>query len=275
MVGEPDEAGPRPLTFLAAVGWTLTAQLLFVLVVQTAEALRPGASTDVVTLTAARLVAYALVFFGILRVHEPESSIRRTIALRPPKVLHAALGLVIGGLLSPGASWLNDVLTRRFPLSQEQIEATEHVFAADSASKRVLLVLAFGVVLPLGEELFFRGVLFTPLARRAREQTVVLATAVFDTFFLVATPAGAPAVLLTVVALGFLRARSGSIVPSALGRMAFYAVSLLPFARGRPEWEVPWQAAAVTATLALALLALFGRIRPVEGEVDTTGGTVR
>lgn len=275
MDGEPDEAGPRPLTFLAAVGWTLVAQLVFVLVVQTAESLRPGASTDVVTLTAARVVAYALVFFGILRVHEPESSIRTTIALRRPRFLHAVLGLLVGAALAPAASWLNDVLTRRFPLSPEQVEATTHVFAADSTTKRVLLVVAFGVVLPLGEELFFRGALFTPLARRAGRQTVVLATAAFDTFFLVASPSGAPAILLTVIALGVLRAQSGSIVPSALGRMAFYGVSLAPFARGVPEWEVPWQVAAATATLALVLLALFSRIRPAGDDADPTGGIVR
>ncbi len=264
-VGEgPEDGGPRSLSFLGAAGWALLVEVLFLLVVQVAESFRQGAMADIVTLTAGRLVAFGLVLFAILRLYTPESSIRTVLAVRAPRALHAVLGVLVGAALAPGASWLNDVMARRFPPSAEELAALEQLLAAETIGKRIILVVTLGVVLPVADELFFRGVLFTQLERRRTSDAVLLtvaATAIFDTLLL-ASMRGIPAMLAMAVVLGVLRVRARSVLPAAAARVAFFCVSLSSIALGRPEWEVSWRLALGSTALAAVLLALSVRVRP-------------
>ena len=192
------------------------------------DGVRPGALIDVVTVATCKLLAYSVVLFALLRVHEPESSIRKVLALRRPPAIMVLLSLFVGAGISPAAMWLDGMFAKRFPASPEDLEAMERIFTTPTMGKKLALVLAVVVVMPICDELFFRGALFTPLKKGRRVETVILATAAYDTLL-----AGAPArelfsMLATVLALAWIRAVSGSVFPSIAARIAFFAVQVLP-----------------------------------------------
>lgn len=264
---EEEARGPRAMSMLGAAGWALLVEVVFAIVLQAVEGARGGTSADLVTLTIGRVLAYALVLFAILRVHEPESPIREVLAVRGARPLHVLFGLVIGASLSPGASFVNELVTKRYPPTEAETEAMERLLAAHTVGQRVAVVLTLGLVLPVADELFFRGVLFGRLERSAprRRDLVVLATAVLDTVVL-ASVRGVPSMFVTALALGLLRARAHSAVPAAAARVAFFLVSLGSIALGKPEWEPSWRAAlgsAAVGALALASFVALTRSRPV------------
>jgi len=81
--------------------------------------------------------------------------------------------------------WLDGVFSKRFPPSQAELEAYERIFDAPTPGKKIALLLALVVVMPVCDELFFRGALFTPLKRGRRAESVILATAAYDTLLAV------------------------------------------------------------------------------------------
>lgn len=255
---EEEARGPRAMSMLGAAGWALLVEVVFVIVVQAVEGARGGGSADLVTLTIGRLLAYALVLFAILRVHEPESAIRDVLAVRTARPLHVVLGLVVGAALSPAASFVNDLVTKRYPPSEAETEAMERLLAAHTVGQRIAIVLTLGIALPVADELFFRGALFGPLERGAprRRDLVVLAVAVLDTLVL-ASVRGVPSMFVTALALGLLRARAGSALPAAAARVAFFLVSLGSIALGKPEWEPSWRAALGSTCVAAVALGAF------------------
>src|SRR5687767_13703675 len=107
-VPPPSEEGrDRPLSFLAAAGWTLLSFLLVMIAMGVTESAHPGAFYDLVTRTLCFALSYSLVLFAILRVHEPETSIRQVLALRSPSPVATFLAVLVGaGLALPGA-WLD------------------------------------------------------------------------------------------------------------------------------------------------------------------------
>lgn len=246
---------PRPLTFLVAALWTLLAIALFGLATAGIDAARPGARFDLVTIAAAKVLVYSLVFFGVLRVHEPDASIREVLALRRPPIVLSLLGAVVGFGLSPAAQWVSERVAERYPPSFEETEALTRTLAADTSGKKVALVIALVVVLPVCEELFFRGALFTLLARRGGGYTVALGTVAYE---ILGGPSGGPQLawlLPTLLAFAWLRAVSGSVVPSLLARVVFFGAGVVP-TLGAEELVVSWQVAAGGAALAVVAFAV-------------------
>jgi hypothetical protein len=215
---DPPEPQERPLSFLAAAFWTLLVALLLGVMISIIDAARPGAFVDVVTVATCKLLAYSVVLFALLRVHEPESSIRHVLALRRPPAALVFLGVLVGSGLSPAAMWLDGVFSKRFPPSQAELEAYERIFDAPTPGKKIALLLALVVVMPVCDELFFRGALFTPLKRGRRAESVVLATAAYDTLLGGASAREIASILVTALAISWMRAVSGSVFPSIASR---------------------------------------------------------
>lgn len=224
----PESAPHRPLTFLAAAGWTLLAAILLGIAIASIDGVHPGALTDVVTIAGCKAAVYAIVLFGMLRVHEPEASIRRILAFRRPPILMVLFSLAAGAALAPPSMWLNGLLAKRYPPSPEETEALDHIFAADGAGRKLGVVLALVVVIPIADELFFRGALFTPLKKGRRAEIVVLATAAYDTLLAGLSPHQAISGLVIALVFSWMRAASGSIWPSMGARVAFFAVEVVP-----------------------------------------------
>jgi len=260
------ETQERPLSFVAAALWTLLVAMLIALASGILESAHPGARSDVVTISVCKLFIYSLVFFALLRVHEPESSIRQVLALRRPPLVLLGLGAAVGAGLSPLAQWISARIAVRYPPTPtpEESQAMERLLSSETSAKRIALVVAFVVIMPACDELFFRGALFTPLKRGRRADAVVLATAAYDV--LMGGPSGPQLAWLlpTVLAFSWMRATTGSVLPSLLARMAFFAVQVLPLVVRRETVTavvpLPASVSVGSGTLAVAggVLAVVG-----------------
>lgn len=255
----PPEAATRPLSFVAAAAWTLSVAILLGAMIAIVDAVHPGAFVDVVTVATCKLLATLLVFFALLRVHEPESSIRRVLALRRPPIIMVLLGGLVGAGLSPGAMWLDGVMARRFPPTRQETEAFEQIFTTEASGKKVALLLALVVVMPLCDELFFRGALFTPLKKGRRAESVILATAAYDTLLAGASARDLAAMLGTALAIGWIRAVSGSVFPSIAARVAFFGVQVVPLVLA-PQMNLPAPVAIGGLGIAVGSLAAIAAV---------------
>jgi membrane protease YdiL (CAAX protease family) len=245
----------RPLTFVSAVVWTLLALFLDLLFLGMTEAGREGAFFDLVSRTACSALAYSIVFFGILRLHEPETSIRHVLALRPTPVLAVLLALAVGAALALPSEWLDQALDARFPRPPQEKEALDRLLSIATLGKRVTLVVTLAILQPLLDELFFRGAIFTPLRRRHRAELVIVATAAFETLGSL-SPRAMMSLLAATLVFSWIRGVTGSVVPSVLARMAYYGVAIVPIACGR---ELPRPTKVLLlGSAAVAVLGLLG-----------------
>jgi len=251
------EPKDRPLSFASAAVWTIVALFLDLFFVGLTEAGREGAFFDLVSRTACEALGYSIVFFGILRLHEPNTSIRHVLALRAPSVIALLLALAIGAALSLPSEWLDQALDARFPRPPEEKETLDRILSVATLGKRVTLVSTLVILQPAFDELFFRGVLFTPLRRTHRVETVVVATAAFETLGSL-SPRAMISLLAATLVFAWMRGATGSIFPSMLARMAYYGVAVVPMALGREPPKPTKLLLAVSSGVAVAgLLGLL------------------
>jgi len=130
----------RPLTFASAAVWTIIALFLDLFFLGMTEAAREGAFFDLVSRTACEALAYAIAFFGILRLHEPETSIRHVLGLKMPSPLAILLGIALGAALSLPSEWLDQVLDGRFPRPPAETETIDRILSVTTLGKRIGLV---------------------------------------------------------------------------------------------------------------------------------------
>ena len=195
------------------------------------------------------------MLFGILRVHEPEGSIRHVLALRRPSVLALLLALAIGAAMSLPSEWIDQALDARFPRPLQEQEGLDRLLSVATVGKRVTLVLMLVVCQPVLDELFFRGAIFTPLRRTHRAETVVLATAAFETLGSL-SPRAMISMLASTLVFSWIRGATCSIFPSIVARGAFFGLGVVPMAFGR-ESPAPTRSLLV-ASGAVAVLGLVG-----------------
>jgi membrane protease YdiL (CAAX protease family) len=257
MDSSPPSSSPkdRPLSFFSAALWTLLALFLDILFLGMTEAGREGAFFDLVSRTACQALAYSIVFFAILRVHEPDTSIRHVLALRAPSVLAILLGLAVGAALSLPSEWLDQALDVRFPRPPQEKDALDRLLSVATVGKRITLVLTLVVLQPALDELFFRGAVFTPLRRTHRAETVIVATAAFETLGSL-SPRAMLSLLVATLVFAWIRGATGSIFPSMLARMAYYGVAIVPMAFGH-DAPKPTRMLLI-ASAVVAVLALLG-----------------
>ena len=221
----------RPLTFASAAVWTIIALFLDRFFLGMTEAAREGAFFDLVSRTTCEALAYAIAFFGILRLHEPETSIRHVLGLKMPSPLAILLGIALGAALSLPSEWLDQVLDGRFPRPPAETETIDRILSVTTLGKRIGLVATLVVLQPALDELFFRGAIFTPLRRTRRVETVILASAALETLGSL-SPRAMLSLFIAALVFAWMRAATGSIWPSMLARMTYYGVAIVPIALG-------------------------------------------
>jgi len=177
----------------------------------------PSASSELFTSTPFTLgsVAIAGVAAAVAALPFAGSARRAALGLVPASgrwlAIGAAAGLT-GMLVNRGVIWLYMTITGDTSNPQEALAAV----ATDGSLGAFLLLVALGAVLvPVGEELLFRGLLQGWLRRFGTAVAVGVAAVVFGVAhgFNVVLPA---AVVLGVL-LGVVRERSGSIWPAVVG----------------------------------------------------------
>ncbi|MGO8992608.1 MAG: type II CAAX prenyl endopeptidase Rce1 family protein [Polyangiaceae bacterium] len=237
MLGDDDLEAPRSarrMTFLAGAAWSIALGLAWNVLMEITESARPGASADLVNITACKVLASSVFLFLMLRVYAPQSSIRDVLGVRDVSVLAVTLAAAVGALLYPGLSMIDDAVTKRFPVPAEESDLVEKLMSVTSLRERLVLFASIVLVIPLCEELFFRGVLFRGLRRGRPEGLAVLGVAALYGFSH-GDIRSLPTSLVIGLVTAWLRGRSGSLVPSVFAHVAFYAVPLVPMAFGRGE----------------------------------------
>ena len=263
----------RPFTLAAAALWASALWLFEHVCFDATESFRPGAITDIVSVSACVVLATSATVFAMVRVHAPDVSLRVTLGIRPVSPWKLLLAAAAGAGLSPALSTVDDLIARRWPYDDP--DAAESMQKLLSSSSRLALVLCVFVVIPLAREVFFRGIVFTALRRpstggneeyggdKAGLSTgvVVAATAIlFGVFSL--DWRSMPTALVLGLALGWLRAKTGSLVAPIVTHLAFWSVQGIPILQGAdlsadfafpPRWIA---GGAIGAVFALALAAL-------------------
>jgi membrane protease YdiL (CAAX protease family) len=260
----PDAPQDRPLTFFSAAIWTLIAFLLNIVIANLTEQARPGAWMDAVSRTGCIALSYSIVFFCVLRLHEPEASIRHILGLRPPSALAILLSLALGAALALPSDWLNNVLESRLPNPADvDEEAAKAALAVTSTGKAISLFLTLSVLEPILTELFYRGVLFTPLRRTRRTESVIVGVAAFESLVTLSyAPRLTMALLASVLVFSWIRGVTGSVYPSIAAHFAFTAVSVIPMCLRKPDIEPTKTlliASGATALASLVGLSLLSR----------------
>ncbi len=258
----------RPLSFVGAAAWTVGAALLVDLALSITEVSRPGASLDLVNVTLCHVLAYSAAVFAILRVHAPDSSVREVIGLRRVPVLVLVLAIAIGACVYPAASWLDAIVAKRFPSAPETTEALGKLMGSSTLARRAFLGVALVLIMPIAEEVYFRGVLFGGLRAGRTPGMVILGTSVY--FAIARADVRSFASVLALGAmLGWMRDRTRSIVPTILVQAAFFAVPVIPILRGRdPMADEVYPRAWIVGGLALAALAAAAIERMSRAWVD-------
>jgi len=236
----------RRMSFLAAAGWTVGLGLVASVVMELTESARPGAAVDLVNLVACRVVAVSVFLFVLLRIYAPDASVRDVLGVRPVSPLVVGLAAVAGALLSPGISLVDDIIYKRFPLSPEETDLLDKMMSVTSRGERLVLFASFGLVIPLFDELFFRGVVFRGLRRGRAEGLAVLGSAMLYGLSHMDLRALPTSLVLGLLA-AWLRGRSGSITPAVLASIGANAAPLVPVLLGKGEVEMGGRLAVGTA----------------------------
>jgi membrane protease YdiL (CAAX protease family) len=244
------EPTPNAMSALGAALWAAALFALEHLCVGLTAAARPGAETDIVSLTACEVLATSIVLFAVARVYAPGDSLRKTFGVRGVGPLQLALSAMAGAGLNPLLSAMDDWIVRRWPYDDPAV--TEAMEKLVSHTPPAVLVAGGLVVMPLAHEVFFRGALFTQLARSLPRGAVVLATTIL--FACSLEWRSVPSNLVLGFVLGSLRAQSGSVLAVAVARLAFSAVDAVELLRGRnPSVDVVYPVAWIVAGAVIGL----------------------
>jgi membrane protease YdiL (CAAX protease family) len=254
----------RPLSLAAAALWATALWLLEHTCFEITESARPGAITDIVSISACVVLATSVLVFAMLRVHAPVESMRATLGVRPIGPLRLLLAAAAGAGLSPALSTLDDLVARRWPY--DDTEALESMQKLLASSTHLGLVLGVFVVIPLAREVFFRGVLFGELSRDpvgrgggndgGSAVVAFLATTVLFTVFSLDWRS-MPSALVLGVSLGWLRLRTASLVAPVVAHLAFWSVQGIPILRGAdPTADATYPARWIVGAAAVSVLAL-------------------
>lgn len=250
----PPASSERPLTLTAATLWALALWFLEHICFEVTEALRSGAITDIVSVSGCVVLATSIVVFAMVRVHAPEKSLRSTLGFRLVGPVRLLLCAAAGVGLCPAIATVDDLIAKRWPYDDPEALASMDKLLASST--HVALVVGVFVVIPLAREAFFRGVLFGELREGASAAVAIAATSLLFTVFSLDWRS-MPTALVLGLSLGWLRARSGSVIAPTVAHLAFWSVPGVPILRGAdPAADVTYPAKWIGCGLALAVVAL-------------------
>jgi hypothetical protein len=273
--GAPPERSPRAsLAFggLQAATWIATAFVLMLLGALVVAAFDADALGDMVTLGALSSATFLLTSALLLGRFPGGARLRDAVGLRPTHPLLPPLGLVLGAAAQVPAEALQRLAARFVPEGEEAARARIAMLEPRGVAHAVALALVIAILVPLAEEVFFRGAVFGALRRGGRS---ALAAGVITALGFTAShpdlglllPIGAVAALLSA-----LRGLSGSLWPSLAAHVGFNAVTIVGAVTGaRPLTDAGFSAelssAAYGALLGCgALFAWLGLVSPAAAE---------
>ena len=231
---------PKPLSYGLGFVWAFAAALLLVGLLTVAGTLLPATRTDVVSLGALEALVFILASFGVLRVHAPDRSMPEALGLRPAEPYLLAAGLGLGLVLQGAVSSLSLLVERFAPTASEVLALRSLLFRTDSLARTIALIAVVCCLVPLVEELFYRGALFGGLAREHTAAGAAWATALCFALGR-PDPRGWPGLLLMAAVLSHLRLNTGSVLPCIALHVGFSGADLAARLSGvGPGARLPW-----------------------------------
>jgi len=250
------------LSAALALGWSLLLTLGLISVAVTVGVLFGSSNLAVVVAGPAELLLMLPAARFIARVYVHDQP-KQAFALGAVSPLELVLGASLGIILHLPAGYLGALVERRFPTPPELLRAQLQQLTPSSALLGLGMLLSVAVIVPFAEELFFRGALFTALARSGPAFVAIATTSIA---FALAhqEPRNWAPLLLVAVTLGFLRSLGGSIWSGVALHAAFNAATLSFVFVNRPldvkPQEGSWQLAAIGGVLSVGGVWLFGRV---------------
>lgn len=201
------------------------------------------------------------------------------LPMRAPPILIAIAAVILGLASWPIAheilAWMSDWGIAA--ISQSQLMRTAKLMEGFGKVSPVITLLSLALITPIGEEIAFRGYLYSAFeSKKAPWRAIVISATLFATFHVVAPGVlsferFAPSLFLGLV-LGWVRQRSGSIWPSLVIHVTHNGL-LLWFAANRKELEktalalpadslhlpIQWQAASVVLVASALAMVWFSR----------------
>lgn len=226
-------------------------------------------STDPVTLGAVHAAVMGAAVFIVLRLVGRDVPIREALGLSPVPRRTIALALLGGASMQLALAEVSNLVQERWPIPIEAQLLQRDLLTPDSWVDGAAAVVAFALIAPLGEELFFRSLLLPGLARRYGGAPALFATAMLFGAVHYGFPALVVPAALAGLVLGGLVMRSGSVLPAIAAHIGNNGlVLLLPERLVRIEglntvgedvyhldpWIVAGATAAMVACLGLAAL---------------------
>ncbi len=262
---DEEEDAPRPFGVLAASLWCVVSAIAMTVVVAIFEGIRPGAASDLVTLTLARVFTVAAIVLAVSRIHAPETGFQTLLGAEPPKGSHVALALVLGLALCVCLGFVDERVQAAFPRTDEaDHELTAKLLDAPSPGRAAFLLVALMVILPVCHELLFRGLVFTGLSRLGaaggKPTDAAITTVLLEvlTVGLSGDVRGLGSTIAFAVAATYVRFSTKSLFPAVALHVAYYASVLAVV--WKPSWadhDIPKMWAAGAAVVALACIALL------------------
>jgi membrane protease YdiL (CAAX protease family) len=246
----------RVMTPLAAALWTMALWLLEGVALEVTEAVRPGASHDVVNIGACTVLATSLVLFAMVRVHARDVSLRATLGVVPIGPLQFILAAAAGAGLYPLLSTVDAGMLARWPYSDSEAEALKSLLEMPTTRARVAFVVVGYLVMPVAHELYHRGIVFGGLRRSVGARVAMLATAVFSAC---CSPdwRAMPTTFVLGLALARVRDRANTVLAAIAAILAYWTVEALPIVRGAdPMADQSFSTRWIVGGAVIAVLAL-------------------
>lgn len=253
-----DEEGPR-FGLLEAGLWMLGTMLAFSLVVMLIGATSPDALKDLVMLGGLSAIAFLLASALLLG----PAGRPNTLAFRPVPAFLVLVSFFCGALSQIPARRIAMLMESISPSPPSEIAERAAMLRPTSVTHGVMLAVILVVLVPLAEEVFFRGAIFGSL--RQGGKTLLAAATISGVGFLLShlEPKLWPALGVVAAVLSALRGLSGSLVPSLAFHVGFNGFAVLDGTfelfgppehfslSGEPEL---WISMGVVLTLAVLLL---------------------
>jgi membrane protease YdiL (CAAX protease family) len=241
------------MSFLVAAIWSISALFALDLITSVLVLARPLAEADLVSHVLCQGVAFMGALFFLVLLHERERPLSDVLALRRPPVGLCLLALGLGVALQGPLTFISDAIYTRYPLPEQDLAALAELFNVSSPYRKVALVVAVGVFGPVVEEMFFRGGIFGSLRRRHGAGLTLLGVSLLFAAAHRDVRLFFPD-LLGGLAMGYVRAMSGSLWPALVLHTAFNSTGAVLAVRAGPESDVfsrPQMGAAMLVTLVL------------------------
>jgi membrane protease YdiL (CAAX protease family) len=239
-------------THADAIAWWVGVTLGWIVALTALVGASPSAQHDLVMLVGGQAAVY-LAVCALFAARRPGKTWSEVFAFRRTSLLLAIVSLLLGAALYPSAQLLLTLIERSYPLPKELVAEELTRLTPRNAAHGVALALMVVGVGPFVEELFFRGAIQTQLRAVGPGFAALGTTALLFTLGHPEPRNWLPLLFLSV-ALGYVRALSGSLWPGLLLHGAFNGTALGMSLTSRAEDQGTLDPRLVIGSGALSLL---------------------